>query len=230
MFLSTNNGTNWNTVNNGLTNTSIQALAVSGTNVFTGTYNGGIFLTTDNGTSWTAVSTGLTNTNVFAIAVSGTNLFAGTRLGMFLSTNNGTSWSDVSTGLTNNYIQSLTVFGSNLFAGTWGSGVWKRPISEMITSVKIISGEIPNSFNLRQNFPNPFNPSTSIKYDLPKNSFVKLIVFDELGREVKTLVNENQTAGTYEITFNGLLLPSGVYMYRLTTESFTQTKKMLLIK
>jgi hypothetical protein len=120
--------------------------------------------------------------------------------------------------------------GTNLFAGTWGSGVWKRPISEMITSVHIISGEIPKSFILRQNYPNPFNPSTNIKYDLPKNSFVKLVIFDELGREVKTLVNENQPAGTYEITFNALLLPSGVYIYRLNTDGFSDTKKMILLK
>ena len=83
--LSTNNGTSWTAVNSGLTNTFVQALAVSGTNIFAGTFvgrggmwGGGVFLSTNNGTSWTAVNSGLTNTAINAFAVSGTNLFAGT--------------------------------------------------------------------------------------------------------------------------------------------------------
>jgi photosystem II stability/assembly factor-like uncharacterized protein len=77
VFLSTNNGTSWAAVNNGVTNTNVSALAVSGTNLFAGT-EGGVFRSTNNGTSWTAVNNGVTNTNVSALAVSGTNLFAGT--------------------------------------------------------------------------------------------------------------------------------------------------------
>jgi hypothetical protein len=77
VFLSTNNGTSWTVVNNGLTNTDVYALAVSGTNLFAGT-GGGVFLSTNNGTSWTEVNNGLTNTHVYTLAVSGTNLFAGT--------------------------------------------------------------------------------------------------------------------------------------------------------
>jgi hypothetical protein len=93
-----------------------------------------------------------------------------------------------------------------------------------------ISVEVPTHFSLLQNYPNPFNPSTNIRYDLPKNGFVKLVVFDELGREIETLVNENQTAGTYEATFNSSKYSSGVYFYTLTTDNFTDTKKMLMIK
>ena len=85
-------------------------------------------------------------------------------------------------------------------------------------------------FSLSQNYPNPFNPSTNIRYDLPKNGIVKLVVFDELGREIKTLVNENQTAGTYEATFNASQYPSGIYFYKLITDGFSETKKMLMIK
>jgi hypothetical protein len=103
-------------------------------------------------------------------------------------------------------------------------------LSEMITSVHLTSGELPGKFLLRQNYPNPFNPTTSIKYDLPKNSFVKLVVFDALGREVETLVNENQNAGIYEATFYASLFPSGVYFYKLTTDGFNGTKRMILLK
>jgi imidazolonepropionase-like amidohydrolase len=135
IFLSTNNGTNWTAVNNGLTNLQIRALVVSGTNLVAGTV-GGIYLSTNNGTNWTQVNTGLTNSNVSALAVSGTNLFAGTySAGVFLSTNNGTSWSAVNTGLTDTNVSALAVSGKNLFVGTYG-GVWMRPISDIVDAAK----------------------------------------------------------------------------------------------
>jgi len=123
VFLSTDNGTSWTTVNTGLTNAEVSALAVSGTNLFAGTHFGGVFLSTNNGTNWTAVNTGLMNTIVHALAVSGTNLFAGTEGGgVFLSTNNGTSWTEA--GLFNFRVVSLAVSGTNLFAGIYG-GVYR---------------------------------------------------------------------------------------------------------
>ncbi len=110
VFISTNNGTSWTAASTGLTNTSVYALAVSGTNLFAGTAGGGVFLSTNNGTIWTAVNSGLTNTYVRSLAVSGTNLFAGTYGGgVFLSTNNGTSWTAVNSGLTNTTVRSLAV-------------------------------------------------------------------------------------------------------------------------
>ena len=91
-------------------------------------------------------------------------------------------------------------------------------------------GKVPDKYNLYQNEPNPFNPVTNTNYDVAKNSHVKLIVYDLLGKEVKTLVNENQNAGKYTASFNGMNLSSGVYLYRLETDNFTSVKKMLLIK
>jgi type IX secretion system substrate protein/putative pyrroloquinoline-quinone binding quinoprotein len=93
-----------------------------------------------------------------------------------------------------------------------------------------ISNELPEEFKLYNNYPNPFNPSTKIQYDVHKNSFVKLVIFDALGREVETLVNEEQSAGTYYIDFNGANLSSGIYFYKLDAGGFTDTKKMLLAK
>ena len=93
-----------------------------------------------------------------------------------------------------------------------------------------IGTEIPSRFELTQNFPNPFNPSTTIKFSVPVNSFVNLKVFDITGKEVSNLINENLNAGNYETSFNGSILTSGVYFYRLTTNSFTDTKRMTLIK
>ena len=238
VFLSTNNGTSWTAVNTGLTDAAVYALAVSGTNLFAGTY-GGVFLSTNNGTSWTEVSTGLTNAAVHALAVSGTNLFAGTSHGVFLSTNNGTGWTASNAGLTNTYLTSLAVSGTNLFAGTSGS-VWRRPLSEMITSVKETSNDLPTHFELSQNYPNPFNPSTTISFSLtpdPSSSGrgeegvrVSLKVYDLLGREVATLVNEAKQPGEYQIQFDASRLSSGVYLYRLESGSTRLTKRMVLMR
>jgi hypothetical protein len=88
----------------------------------------------------------------------------------------------------------------------------------------------PVDFVLGQNYPNPFNPTTTIKYDLPNASEVSLIIYDILGRKVKTLVNEQQQPGRYEIMFDASNLASGVYLYRIRAEDFVNTKKMILLK
>ncbi len=91
-------------------------------------------------------------------------------------------------------------------------------------------GSLPAEFQLQQNYPNPFNPSTVISYQLPTNELVVLKVFDVLGREVETLVNQRQTAGNHSVRFNAANLPSGVYFYRLQAGTYRDTKKLLLLK
>ena len=229
VFLFINNGTSWTAANSTLTNGDVRSLAVSGTNLFAGTYGDGIFLSTNNGTSWTAVNSGLTNTNIYSLALSGTNLFAGTDGGVFLFTNNGTSWTAVNSGL-NTYVLSLALSGTNLFAGTYRGSVWKRPLSEMITSVERYKTNLPTQFTLRQNYPNPFNPSTNISFDIPSNTFVSLKIFDALGREVSVVLSEELSAGSYSWRWDGTNLASGMYFYRLQAGTYTETKKLLLLK
>lgn len=89
---------------------------------------------------------------------------------------------------------------------------------------------VPDKYTLHQNFPNPFNPSTNIRFDIVKQGFVKVIVYDALGRETKLLVNENLSPGSYNADFNASDLPSGIYYYKIITADFTDVKKMLLIK
>ncbi len=89
---------------------------------------------------------------------------------------------------------------------------------------------LPSKFELKQNFPNPFNPSTYIEYSIPGKSFVSIIVYDILGKEVTTLVNSELNAGTYMTEFNASNLSSGVYFYSLRTKDFVETKRMLLTK
>lgn len=97
------------------------------------------------------------------------------------------------------------------------------------TSVREL-GELPELFRLFQNYPNPFNPTTRIEYQIPNNEPVALKVFDILGREVETLVNEQQSPGTHHAEFDGINLTSGVYFYRLEAGSFLRQRKMLLVK
>jgi PKD repeat protein len=98
-----------------------------------------------------------------------------------------------------------------------------------VTSVKG-ENQLPAEFSLSQNYPNPFNPSTVIKYSVAEETLVTMKVYDILGIELVTLVNEKKTPGFYELNFGGEKLPSGVYVYRIEAGSFTSSKKMLLIK
>ncbi|NNG26803.1 MAG: T9SS type A sorting domain-containing protein [Ignavibacteriaceae bacterium] len=91
------------------------------------------------------------------------------------------------------------------------------------------SGSI-DSYNLFNAFPNPFNPNTTIKYQIPELSIVTLKVYDMLGNEIETMVDEEKSIGTYAIEFDATSLPSGIYFYQLQTPNFTQTKKMILLK
>ncbi|MEE9429480.1 MAG: YCF48-related protein [Melioribacteraceae bacterium] len=106
----------------------------------------------------------------------------------------------------------------------------------MITDVKKIeTNNLPTEFNLSQNYPNPFNPTTTIKYTLPldekrKTLDVKLIIYDLLGKEVATLVNEKKLAGNYQVNFDASNLTSGIYFYSLTSGNFKETKKLILLK
>ena len=89
---------------------------------------------------------------------------------------------------------------------------------------------LPNEFALLQNYPNPFNPSTKISFSLPKNQLVKLSVFNILGEFISELTNQEYDAGTYTIDFDGSVLASGIYFYRIETPEFVETKKMILMQ
>jgi hypothetical protein len=116
--------------------------------------------------------------------------------------------------------------GQAEITATWN----KAELPNCLTGINDPVNETPSVYSLAQNYPNPFNPSTAIKFTMPKAGLVKLVVFDLLGREVATLLNENVTAGTHSVTFDASMYASGVYFYRIETGSFTDTKKMLLVK
>jgi hypothetical protein len=105
-------------------------------------------------------------------------------------------------------------------------------VFEQLTSVPDEQEEniIPDNFELSQNYPNPFNPSTTIRYSVPSRSTVVLKIYDILGGEVSTLVNEDKDVGIYSVNFNTSQLASGIYLFRIQAGTFVETKKMILIK
>jgi photosystem II stability/assembly factor-like uncharacterized protein len=204
--------------------------------------NGLILKTTNGGNSWTYV----TNTGITSSYKSKTVFFLNANTGWIgtkedntnnvfvLYTNNGgNSWTFQTPATGGSSIFNIHFFDAlnggltsedNILHTTNG-GVW----------VKNISTEVPLAFSLEQNYPNPFNPTTNIRFDLPKSGSVRLVVFDALGREVATLVNEKLQPGTYEVDWpapsgNGSSFASGVYFYKLSASNFVDVKKMLMIK
>lgn len=93
-----------------------------------------------------------------------------------------------------------------------------------------ISTDVPKRFELKQNYPNPFNPTTNLEFDLPKAENVKIVLYNAMGQEVRTLLNEYKSAGSYKIDFNASSLASGPYFYRIYAGNFVDTKKMILVK
>lgn len=227
VYISSNNGATWN--QSTLNNQTIQSLFVNGNDIFAGTYySAGIYLSTNNGATWNQTS--LTNRSIYSFAVSGNNIIAGSDgYGVFVSSNNGTNWVQRNEGLVGaERVYGLCILNNYIFAASDYSE-YRRPLAELI-GIKPISGQVPGHYSLLQNFPNPFNPTTKIKFSLPKSSFAKLVVYDILGSEMETLVNEQLNAGTYEVNWNASKYPSGLYFYKLTSDNYSVTKKMVLIK
>jgi photosystem II stability/assembly factor-like uncharacterized protein len=192
----------------------------------------GVYRSSNNGDSW--VQSGLGNNavgplatdargNVFAVAYS-----PDATAGVYRSTDRGANWEQINSGLLINSCTSFTIDSSrHIYVGTWGAGVFRS--IQPTTDVKWISPD-PKGFSLLQNYPNPFNPSTTIQFSLPRTSNVTLKVFNTLGQQVATLVNEEKAAGSYKVDWNAESFSSGVYFYRLTSGDYVDTKKMLLIR
>jgi hypothetical protein len=132
----------------------------------------------------------------------------------------------ISYGNNGNWLEDVTQL--------WDSTSWVNYLRYLATWDEPVTAKNDqfylNSYQLSQNFPNPFNPTTIIKYQIPKLSFVTLKVYDVLGNEIATLVNEEKPAENYEVEFNATNLPSGIYFYQLQIGSFVETKKMVLMK
>ncbi len=225
MYVSKDNGENWTLSDSGLSNTRIWSLTANDSLLFTGS-NGGVFYSSNFGNLWQNI--GFPNIQIVSLLALNDKLFVGSNNGLFLSTDLGKSWSEIDSGLFN-YVRAIAADSSDIFVGS-GGGVWKRPLSEMITGINETKNNLPIIFSLAQNYPNPFNPTTIINYSLLKASFITVKVYDMLGRKVATLVNEEKKAGNYSVNFNAGSLASGIYFYRMQAGQFVDTKKLILLK
>jgi hypothetical protein len=241
-------------------NGEVRALAVVGNEVYVGgffTSAGGVsanrvarFNTQTN--TWSTLGTGSSNGvngEVRALAVVGNEVVVGgafTQAGG-VSANNvarfntqTNTWSSLGTGSSNGVngggVYALAVVGNEVYVGgffTSAGGVSANGVARWnsgTSRVEQLSPTAPKTFLLEQNYPNPFNPSTTIRYQLPVASEVKLEVYDVLGKKIATLVNERQSAGSYQVVWNASGLSSGTYFYRLQAGTFVETKKMIMVK
>lgn len=208
-------------------------------------YTGGVVLKTTNfGNNWTDLTSDLPYIPANDIFVDSANagvMYLGNDFGVYRTTNSGANWARLNNGLPFVPVIDFSYYNYNgtklLRAATFGRGVFELNIAQPI-SVNDPSGIVPPEYSLSQNYPNPFNPSTVIRFSIPSSEMfahrgvgmVTLKVFDITGREIHTLVNEKLQPGTYNVTFNGINIPSGVYFYKLTSETFSESKKMILLK
>jgi hypothetical protein len=230
VYLSTNNGTNWSKINTGLTDINVTSLAVKNSEIFAGTYGGGVFRSNNNGSSWTNANLLNYVTSLFVVD---NYLFAGTSgEGVYILKDIDNTWRNV--GLQNVRITGFTGSDGKLFAATQNHSVWTNGM-DIVTGIEELAAGIPEAFLLNQNFPNPFNPSTTITFELPEAGEVTIKVYNILGQELITLFSGIVQSGKYSVDWNGLNdagspLSSGTYLYKLTAGEFTQTRKMILLK
>jgi photosystem II stability/assembly factor-like uncharacterized protein len=201
---SNNNGSGW--VSAGLENQYISTLASRGINLFASS-DSGVFLSSDNGTNWTSINNGLNNNHVYSFSFVGDNIFAAGGFSVFLSTNNGTNWTDVGNNLPETYILSLTTDGNSIYAGTYGDGVWKRPLSEIVP-VELTSFTVntkKNTANLRwRTVTETNNRGFEIQRKTSIHDFITVAFVKGNGTSTKT----------NDYSWSDKLQP-GIYSYRL---------------
>jgi hypothetical protein len=230
-----NSGLNWTLLRTASTD-NIKSIYFLDAN--TGFASGGASIqkTTNGGLNWsvtyevfggygTAISIFFANSNMGWFTASSGKIFR--------TTNGGSNWIMEFPGLAIN-VYSLFAVNSDTCFITSTNGAILRCTNGFI-SVNSEEKIVPKKFALYQNYPNPFNPTTKIKFDLPsvgqRHAFdLRLIVYDILGREVAMLVDEQLRPGSYEVTWDASNYPSGVYFYKLITDEFVETRKMVLIK
>jgi photosystem II stability/assembly factor-like uncharacterized protein len=230
----TDGGATWDTVKTGLSGTLYAVRFVNDLTGWVGGGNGVIIKTTDGGVSWNPQTTGLTTGTFAAIQFLNENTGWAAPTNVTLTTllhttDGGLHWTFEQPGpLFPVNAMQFTDEQNGWIAGAGGAILRKRGAVTSATSPP--GPEAPRRFELLQNYPNPFNPSTTIRYTLPSSQKVTLKLYDLLGREVATLVNDEQQAGVHAVRVDASGLASGVYFYRLATPAFAETRKLIVLR
>ncbi len=191
-------------------------------------YRSSTFLPFDS--SWVLIVNGLPqNPEINSMDADLNNIYAAVyENGAYKSSDFGDNWTVMNDGLPAGAEIYIIYRGANyIYAGTVENNLLRYPLNTSGLSDENI---IISDFSLNQNYPNPFNPSTTINFSIPEASYVSLKIFNSLGEAVKTLVAEELSSGNYKNDWNAINLPSGIYFYKLQTENFVETKKMILMK
>jgi len=236
IYRSADDGVTWTLVGPALNYTSIGA---QDNFAYAGIFNARALVSNDYGNLWGFASGFPSGTSVFDIQpVGGNMVLAGTNVEanrIYASFDNGATFSPYSQELgPNASAETFAATDSFLFAGMAYNGVWRIPRPGIVVDVPAESN-LPQTFHLSQNFPNPFNPTTTIQYTLPERARVSLKIYDVLGNEVKTLVDETQPPGVKSVVWDGKgnqgqTISSGIYFYKLQTIKSSFTKKMVLLQ
>jgi hypothetical protein len=241
LYKSTDRGYTFVTTSSGMPGRAISGVYVhpDSSNVvivtFSGFGAGKIYKTTNGGTNWTNISGNLPDspTNdglIYHPGYSTSYYLVAMDIGVFMTSDWGTTWIELANGLPNTVAMHLdyNLSANKIRIGTHGRGTYE--ISGYLNYIVNYNNEIPKNYELSQNYPNPFNPSTRIKFAIKQNEFVNLVVYDILGKKVSTLLDKKLDAGTYEVNFDGSNLSSGIYFFKLTTNNFSEVRKMMLTK
>lgn len=226
-------GQTWTTITNGIDPWDWVDVTSYGSRLIL--CGGGIFTSTNDGVSWSNITGNLAPVQFYAIAIAGDTIYTATAFNCYYSINLGQSWTLIpNTGLPlTPSFRHLLVHGGYIYAGMGESGnlggAWRRPVPGT-TSVERIDANVPGAIALMQNYPNPFNPSTNLEFQMPNSGMVSLKIYDLLGREVATLVNEEMRYGSYSVTWDASDMPSGVYFSRLSVGGASIAKRMILMK
>ncbi len=238
IFKTSDGGTSWRRINNGLIMTtstlyaSVNAISISGgrgdtlytIQDYPSMRTGGVFRSINAGESWLRIDQTLPDLSCQDITWSNGKIYVATGKGLFRTTNEGATWEVLRLG----HVGRVTLSQQNnqVYAAT-GSGLY---CADATVSVPEKSLWATSQLNLGQNYPNPFNPSTTIDYAVPSDGYARLKVYDVLGQELFTLVDQFVATGRHSVSFDASTIPSGIYLYRLQTRSFAETKKMILLR
>ncbi|HWQ81346.1 MAG TPA: YCF48-related protein [Ignavibacteria bacterium] len=190
----------------------------------------GLLSTTNSGTNWSSITSPYPTSSISGIVGAGSTWWVSQQgLGISISTNDGTSFSTAYTAPAGNFYHlTKSRAGATLWAVRSNGGISRY--GAPIIGINPVTGTTPVDYILSQNYPNPFNPVTKINFALPKSGLVSMKIYDILGQEVATLVNEVKNAGNYSVDFDASKLSSGIYFYKISVNDFTDVKKMTLIK
>jgi hypothetical protein len=191
----------------------------------------GMLKTTNSGLNWTTVTSPFPSSPISGICGKQSQYFSCSFWSSTIqySSNFGANWTLSYTSPGGNFYHITKArYGNTIWAIRSNGGIsYYGPI---ITGIKPVVSTVPTSYALEQNYPNPFNPVTKINFEIAKQGLVSLKVYNVVGREVITLVNEVKSPGIYSIDFDASELSSGVYFYKISAENYIETKKMMLVK